>query len=1335
MEKDLETVFEQFEAAWVRGEIPDLTTYLPALDSPKRQEALQELIRIDMEFRWRNRQTASIKNDCQPWSLQDYRNAFPELTVKAMVVSRLIAEEYRVRKRWGVCPDILEFADELNIDPEVILPQLREVEAELIDEETVSSRFDKDDEDTVLASSTGDEFEIATSPDSAATDSGTAQPERFGDYDLLSEIARGGMGVVYKARQRKLNRIVALKMIKSGELAGEEEIQRFHTEAEAAARLDHPGIVPIYEVGEENGLYFFSMGFIDGEGLDVQLKDGPLPSSDAAALIALIAEAVQFAHDKGIVHRDLKPANVLLDADAKPRIADFGLAKNISGDSGMTATGQVMGTPSYMPPEQAAGRVEEIGPLSDVYSLGALLYATLTGRPPFQSANAMETLKQVLDREPVAPRALNPAVDRDLETICLKCLEKEASNRYATADDLAEDLRRYGQGLPISARPMGRLAKAFRWCRRNKSVTAVIIMAAILTVASPIVAAVQFDLREQAEKNLALFKQERDRANRNLDHADAVVKKFVSEVGREQGVLSLYPATQPIRKKLLGMARDYYETLIADNPNSSLSPRLAAANLNLAFLLDNLAGDNEEAIEAYHRAQEIYVRLAKEQPAESMYQSYLADCFDGIADLHNDLGQTNEAMRYHQRALTIRRRLAEQHPTRTRYQSDLAASHNNIGLIQSETGKTVAARVSLAETLKIFAQLAREDPTDPERQNRLAIIQLNMGHFSSRIGKPAEALRSYQQAERIFERLMSEHPTVLQYQDGLAGCRINIGGCYDDDNRPQEALKAYRLAQQVYYLLAEENPVVTSYQNGLAGCFHNIGIVLRKTGELDSSLVAYQQSLKLLDRLVQRNPAVVEHQNDQARSYNSIGLLHSDMGKPDEAIRAYLQAVKLSERVTRENPENAEFQGLLAGTHQNIGRHHREVGKPRQAMESFQKSLNIRKRLAAEHPQVIVFQKELATSYYDMGLLNREIGQLTASKASLQQALQIRARLANENPASNELRSALAETHFSFGVLFRKMSRNSPEALAQYQIALRIRERLVKENPKIARHQNDLAATLNNIGLIYKSIGRREEAVVTYRQALRVKDRLVNENRNSTTYQVSLAGTCVNLANILRRNEPQEALSLLDKAVKVLGEVIEREPRQPTARRFLRNAHSSRARTLDDCNRHQEAIREWRKAMEFDTGERRDYYARKLSLSLARNGQHKQAASLANQLLSGRADADDFYELCRSFAIASGSASRDASYGSAERRQLAQGYARTAQSILDELSRVGFFAVVQNRERLRVDPDLDALRHRVDFRAFAKSIGVDFPVKARKPMSSITPIRKRPVVAPRPHMP
>jgi eukaryotic-like serine/threonine-protein kinase len=303
----------------------------------------------------------------------------------------------------------------------------------------------------------------------------------FGDYEIIREIARGGMGVVFQARQVSLNRPVALKMILAGQLADDTDVRRFYTEAEAAANLDHPGIVPIHEVGQHDGQHYFSMGYVEGQSLADRLAGGVLPPREAAELIRRVAVAVQYAHERGVIHRDLKPANILLDRSGNPRVTDFGLAKKVAGDSGLTGSGQIMGTPSYMPPEQAGGKRGEVGPAADVYSLGATLYALAAGRPPFQAATAMDTVIQVLSDEPAPPRRLNASIPCDLETICLKCLQKEPGKRYARAAALAEDLRRFLAGEPIAARPITGLERAIKWARRRPAIAALLGLVALVT--------------------------------------------------------------------------------------------------------------------------------------------------------------------------------------------------------------------------------------------------------------------------------------------------------------------------------------------------------------------------------------------------------------------------------------------------------------------------------------------------------------------------------------------------------------------------------------------------------------------------------------------------------------------------------------------------------------------------------------------------------------------------------------------------------------------------------------------------------------------------------------
>jgi WD40 repeat protein/tRNA A-37 threonylcarbamoyl transferase component Bud32 len=320
--------------------------------------------------------------------------------------------------------------------------------------------------------------ETATLPPSPVpSPAAPTEPVAVAGYEVLRELGRGGMGVVYQARQTKLGRVVALKMILSGAHAGTRDTARFRTEAEAIARLQHPNIVQVFEVGEHGGLPFFSLEYCPGGGLDRKLNGTPLPAREAATLVEALARAMHAAHQKGVVHRDLKPANVLFAEDGTPKITDFGLAKKLD-EAGQTASGAVMGTPSYMAPEQAGykpdAQARAIGPATDVYALGAILYECLTGRPPFRAATSLDTILQVVADDPVPPTRLQPTTPRDLETICLKCLEKAPAKRFGSAQELADDLRRFLDGLPIAARRTGPLERAAKWVRRRPAVAALL---------------------------------------------------------------------------------------------------------------------------------------------------------------------------------------------------------------------------------------------------------------------------------------------------------------------------------------------------------------------------------------------------------------------------------------------------------------------------------------------------------------------------------------------------------------------------------------------------------------------------------------------------------------------------------------------------------------------------------------------------------------------------------------------------------------------------------------------------------------------------------------------
>ncbi len=316
-------------------------------------------------------------------------------------------------------------------------------------------------------------------------------PKHFGDYEILEEIDRGGMGVVYRARHLQLGRIVALKLIRSGELASAEEVERFLGEAEAAAALTHPGIVPIYEVGTLHGLVFYTMAYIDGSSLSELVARGGMDPTQAVRIVHKLCDALQYAHQQGVYHRDLKPANVLVNAEGQPVIIDFGLAKLAYRDQSLTTTGQILGTPAYMAPEQASGRNEDIGPAADIYSLGAILYCLCAGQPAFSGPTPFDVLIQVLERRPPAPSKLNKRVDRQLDHVCLRSLEKDPADRYASASELAADLQRLLSDQPIETAQESFMERIYHWWQREP-----ILVAHVLGIgATTIIVAVAYVLR------------------------------------------------------------------------------------------------------------------------------------------------------------------------------------------------------------------------------------------------------------------------------------------------------------------------------------------------------------------------------------------------------------------------------------------------------------------------------------------------------------------------------------------------------------------------------------------------------------------------------------------------------------------------------------------------------------------------------------------------------------------------------------------------------------------------------------------------------------------------
>jgi hypothetical protein len=511
---------------------------------------------------------------------------------RAALLRELLALELHYRKQWGERPTREEYRPRFPEHGELLESLFaKHAEAE-------SLHAPEPGESGTASSVPGQE----TGPELPSTDS-AERPElpSIAGYEILGELGRGGMGVVYKARHTRLKRTVALKMILGGALVGPEHLARFRTEAEAVARLQHPHIVQIYEIGEHNGLPFLALEFVDGGSLSAKLAGNPQQPAEAALVVETLAEAMHAAHQVGVVHRDLKPANVLLTTGDALKVTDFGLAKQLDDPAGPTRSGAIMGTPSYMAPEQAAGD-KDIGPAADVYALGAMLYECLTGRPPFKAATVLDTLDLVRTQEPVPPRALQPRVPRDLETVCLKCLRKEPARRYASAADLAADLRRYQEGKPILARPVGRLERAVKWARRRPAAAAFLAALIIGTVVSTSLAIYAKGEAELASSNEAAAVKANDElagantqlteANIHLEQAKthleetntqlemAVARSLMGPLGLQTG-----PLTDPEIKNLWELVENRGDHLWYRFVEESLRSPVTTRQLNVRKVL------------------------------------------------------------------------------------------------------------------------------------------------------------------------------------------------------------------------------------------------------------------------------------------------------------------------------------------------------------------------------------------------------------------------------------------------------------------------------------------------------------------------------------------------------------------------------------------------------------------------------------------------------------------------------------------------------------------------------------------------------------------------------
>jgi tetratricopeptide (TPR) repeat protein len=725
--------------------------------------------------------------------------------------------------------------------------------------------------------------EAATLPQTA-TSTGIPIPQ-VPRYEILEELGRGGMGVVYKARQLGLNRLVALKMILAGSHAGTEHLNRFKAEATAIAQLRHPHIVQVYDIGEHEGLPYFSLEFVDGGSLEQRLKGHPQPPTKSAALVEKLARGVQAAHDHGIIHRDLKPANILLAPASEqeaaktghkgkehsvlptsghfpslsrmlPKITDFGLAKTLETDSQHTKTGVIMGTPSYMAPEQAEGK-KDLTPAVDIYALGAILYEMLTGRPPFRAATPLDTVLQVVSDEPVPPRQLQSKTPKDLETICLKCLEKDPRKRYPTAAALAEDLRQFQAGESIQARPASRTEKIIKWCRRRPAVAALILVGlwGILGICWQWYRAASALVEAEAERNAA--QQAKELAEKEKHRAELLLKKAVEAVDHMlQRVtdtrLARLPDFQEERQKILEEA--------------------------VAFQRDLLRLESTDP-------------SVRRETGHALYR---------MADLYWNLGRLEEAAKTCDEAIALQEKLLAEFPQQHLYRHDLAASYVYRGHILSTVARTEEGLKAYERGLALSEIALRQQPQNMTYGKTMTMAHISVGYFNLRDFPLAER---HLRAALQLAKSLQQHTNDPECQCLLAGCYVHLAFVYFTHRRSYREAAAYLEQAQKLLEPATGGPLAgtTTYEMVLGQYCLLQGYMAAGRNNIAEAERQFRKSIDFYENLLRVQPKSFPYRIHLPFVY--VGLFQTlEKSKPTEAEAALLRAAEVSESLARDYP-------------------------------------------------------------------------------------------------------------------------------------------------------------------------------------------------------------------------------------------------------------------------------------------------------------------------------------------------------------------------------------------------------------------------------------------------
>jgi serine/threonine protein kinase/Tfp pilus assembly protein PilF len=960
----------------------------------------------------------------------------------------------------------------------------------------------------------------------------------LGDFHILREVGRGGMGVVYEAEQISLGRRVALKVLPFAAALDARQLQRFKNEAQAAAGLHHTNIVPVYYVGSDRGVNYYAMQYIDGQTLAQMIAHlrrqvgdspneetasgpcppatppeatapyAPLPRADrslmptpgragtfsteysardptffrtVASLGIQAGQALEHAHQLGVIHRDIKPGNLLLETMPLPGddslgsthlclrlwVTDFGLA-HCRSQAGPTMTGDLVGTLRYMSPEQALAKRVVIDHRTDIYSLGATLYELLTLHPVFGGSDREELLRQIAFEEPRPPRRLNKAVPAELETIVLKALEKNPADRYATAQELADDLERYLKDEPIRARRPGLPQRLRKWARRNRaavwsaaaSVVALLVMA-VIALTLGLVA-----VQKEQDRTQGALDLEAKRRQQLRDVLDSTSSQVIDELLAGQKVLL------PEHKKFLELALAMYEDFARDSSEDEKSRAgVARAYLRVGGIRHRL-GQIVEAEAAYKRAQELFTNLLAESPGTADYRSYLARSHGNLAIMLNLAGRSQAAEQEFQTCLLLHQQLAADLPDRPEHRDRLAMTHNGLGALRQATGRFHDAEGEFQAALTLLTRLAADFPGEASYRLKVAGIHDNLGLLLHKSGRFHEAEREFGAALALQKQLVDDLPAVAgSRRDHLSQMHINLGRLLATTGRAQQAEKEYRIALTLCRQLAAEFPAVPDYRQGLARAHSHLAHVLRDGGQAPEAQVEFQAALALFKQLAADFPTMPAYLKEQAGSHSDLGGLLADTGHAQEAEEEYRKALALHKQISANFPAFAGYRDYEVRTHVNLGHLLNKTNRSKQAEEEYRVAVALAKQVGDQFPKAPEAQALLAHSHDSLASLLMNTRRHSEAEDEFGKALSICKQLASTFPTTPAYHSSLGAVLNNFAMLLLRKDGQLREARVLLEQAVEHQQKALQTNPRnptyrqfLVNHFCNLAQTLLRLG-------------------------------------------------------------------------------------------------------------------------------------------------------------------------------------------------------------------------------------------------------------------------------